>query len=106
MNISLRNLWRSVTAVGISLILVALLMGLGQRNVQAQGSLYKKVSGVSGNLSSVGSDTLNNVMTLWAENFRRFYPGVNVQVEGKKVPVPRRRPSQQAHLSWDRCCGR
>lgn len=52
MNISLKNLWRSVTAVEISLVMVALLMGAGQRNVQAQGSLYKKVSGVSGNLSS------------------------------------------------------
>lgn len=44
---------------------------------------YKKVSGVSGSLSSVGSDTMNNMMTLWAETFRRMYPGVKVQVEGK-----------------------
>jgi phosphate transport system substrate-binding protein len=27
---------------------------------------YKRVSGVSGNLNSIGSDTLNNLMTLWA----------------------------------------
>ncbi len=32
---------------------------------------YKKVSGVSGNLSSVGSDTLANMMTFWAEEFKR-----------------------------------
>jgi phosphate transport system substrate-binding protein len=44
---------------------------------------YKPVSGVSGNLSSVGSDTLNNVMTLWAESFRKVYPNVRIQVEGK-----------------------
>jgi phosphate transport system substrate-binding protein len=44
---------------------------------------YQKVSGVSGNLSSVGSDTMNNLMTLWAEGFARFYPNVKVQVEGK-----------------------
>lgn len=44
---------------------------------------YKKVSGVSGNLSSVGSDTLNNLMALWSEGFRKMYPNVNVQVEGK-----------------------
>ena len=42
---------------------------------------YKPVSGVSGNLSSVGSDTLANLMTLWAEQFKRFYPNVNVQIQ-------------------------
>jgi len=44
---------------------------------------YKPVSGVSGNLSSVGSDTLNNLMTLWAESFSQFYPNVKIQIEGK-----------------------
>lgn len=44
---------------------------------------YRPVSGISGNLTSVGSDTLNNLMTLWAEGFRRFYPNVQIQVEGK-----------------------
>jgi phosphate transport system substrate-binding protein len=44
---------------------------------------YQKTSGVSGSLSSVGSDTMNNLMTLWAESFRKFYPNVKVQVEGK-----------------------
>ncbi|HEX9284613.1 MAG TPA: phosphate ABC transporter substrate-binding protein [Nitrospirales bacterium] len=44
---------------------------------------YAKVSGVSGNLNSIGSDTLNNLMTLWAEGFRKQYPNVKIQVEGK-----------------------
>jgi len=44
---------------------------------------YQKVSGVSGNLNSVGSDTLNNVMTMWAENFQKIYPNVKIQIEGK-----------------------
>lgn len=44
---------------------------------------YQKASGVSGSLSSVGSDSMNNLMTLWAETFRKFYPSVKVQVEGK-----------------------
>jgi phosphate transport system substrate-binding protein len=44
---------------------------------------YKKASGVSGNLSSIGSDTLNNLMTLWAEGFKKSYPSVNIQIEGK-----------------------
>ncbi len=42
---------------------------------------YTKASGVSGNLSSVGSDTLANLMTLWAEDFKRNYPNVNVQIQ-------------------------
>ncbi len=42
---------------------------------------YNKSSGVSGNLSSVGSDTLANLMTLWAEDFKRIYPNVNVQIQ-------------------------
>ncbi|TBR42045.1 phosphate ABC transporter substrate-binding protein PstS family protein [Marinomonas agarivorans] len=42
---------------------------------------YSKASGVSGNISSVGSDTLANLMTLWAEDFKRLYPNVNIQIQ-------------------------
>ncbi len=42
---------------------------------------YHKASGISGNLSSVGSDTLANLMTLWAEEFKREYPNVNIQIQ-------------------------
>ena len=42
---------------------------------------YQKASGVSGNLSSVGTDTLANLMTLWAEEFNRNYPNVNIQIQ-------------------------
>ena len=51
--------------------------------VDASLPSYQKVSGVSGSLSSVGSDTMNNLMTLWAETFRKHYPNVKIQVEGK-----------------------
>jgi phosphate transport system substrate-binding protein len=44
---------------------------------------YKPVSGVSGNLKSIGSDTLNNLMTLWAEGFKAQYPNVKIEIEGK-----------------------
>lgn len=44
---------------------------------------YKPVAGVSGTLSSVGSDTLNNLMTFWAEGFKKQYPNVTFAVEGK-----------------------
>ena len=42
---------------------------------------YERVSGVSGNLSSVGSDTLANLMTLWTEKFEELYPNINIQVQ-------------------------
>jgi len=42
---------------------------------------YQKASGIAGNLSSVGSDTLANLMTLWAEEFNREYPNVNIQIQ-------------------------
>jgi phosphate transport system substrate-binding protein len=66
---------------------VGLLGGLNpagaQVAVDAKLPTYNRVGGVSGNLNSVGSDTLNNLMTLWAEGFRAMYPNVNIQIEGK-----------------------
>ena len=44
---------------------------------------YEKVSGISGNLNSVGSDTLNNLMTFWGEAFQKLYPNVKMQVKGE-----------------------
>jgi phosphate transport system substrate-binding protein len=46
-------------------------------------SAYKPAQGISGSIKSVGSDTMNNEMTLWAEGFRRFYPNVKIEIEGK-----------------------
>ena len=44
---------------------------------------YTAAPGVSGNLKSVGSDTLNNLMSYWAEGFRAKYPSVKIAIEGK-----------------------
>ena len=44
---------------------------------------YKPVSGVSGTLKSIGSDSLNNLMTLWAEGYIAAYPNVKIEIEGK-----------------------
>lgn len=54
-----------------------------QESIIADLKSYQKVDGVAGNLSSVGSDTMNNMMALWQEGFRKMYPNVNVQMEGK-----------------------
>ncbi len=42
---------------------------------------YQKTTGVAGNLSSVGSDSLANLMTLWAEAYKKAYPNVNIQIQ-------------------------
>ncbi len=44
---------------------------------------YSPAQGVSGTIKSVGSDTLNNVLTHCAEAFQKAYPGVKVEIEGK-----------------------
>jgi phosphate transport system substrate-binding protein len=44
---------------------------------------YSADGEVAGSLKSIGSDTMNNEMALWAEGFRGFHPGVKVEVEGK-----------------------
>ncbi|MFN7986814.1 MAG: PstS family phosphate ABC transporter substrate-binding protein [Thermoanaerobaculia bacterium] len=65
---------------------VALTAGTGlSQTVQVDPAIkpYQTASGVSGNLNSIGSDTLNNVMTLWAEKFNKLYPNVKIQIEGK-----------------------
>lgn len=69
--------WITVTAAAASLASVTVLAA-----VDAALPAYQKSSGVSGNFSSVGSDTLNNLMTLWAEEYKRLYPNVNIQIQG------------------------
>jgi phosphate transport system substrate-binding protein len=68
-----------VAALGAAAGLAA---GAASAMVDENLPTYKTSAGVSGNFSSVGSDTLNNLMTLWAEDFKRFYPNVNIQIQG------------------------
>ncbi len=66
------------TVLGISLLAASSVHAV---SVDKGVPEYKTVSGISGNLSSVGSDTLANLMTLWAESFKRSYPNVNIQIQ-------------------------
>lgn len=72
------------------LILIAALMAFSAVAAHAEKvtvdpklKKYAPTAGVSGNLNSIGSDSLNNLMTYWAEGFKKKYPGVNIQIEGK-----------------------
>ena len=67
---------------GLSLTCSLALSGVNaQEGVDPDLPEYATASGVSGNISSVGSDTLANLMTLWTEEFKRLYPNVNIQVQ-------------------------
>jgi phosphate transport system substrate-binding protein len=70
------NLQRAFGIIGL-----ASLINFSALAVDSDLPEYKKVSGISGNISSVGSDTLANMMTFWAEEFKRTYPNVNVQIQ-------------------------
>ena len=70
-----------VAAFGISLAVAC--AACAQTTADPRIPEYKPVGGVSGNMKSIGSDTMNNLMALWAEGFHRFYPNVQVEVEGK-----------------------
>src|SRR5687767_9918673 len=73
---------RSFAAV-IGLLATAVSAPAQTVKVEAGVPSYQKSSGVSGSLSSTGSDTMNNLMTLWGEAFAKMYPNVKIQVEGK-----------------------
>ena len=71
-----------ISAIGSTLLMASAGQALAEGPaVDAALPDYTKSSGVSGNLSSVGSDTLANLMTLWAEEFKREYPNVNIQIQ-------------------------
>ena len=55
------------------------------RTLQVDPALpkYKTVGLVSGTLKTVGSDTMNNLVSMWAEEFRKRYRGVTIGVDGK-----------------------
>lgn len=72
-----KNIFK-VAAIASSLMMSA---NAFSAEVDADLSVYAKASGVSGNVSSVGSDTLANLMTLWGEEFKRLYPNVNIQIQ-------------------------
>jgi len=70
------------TVAMMSAAAIALTTAAHAQNVDPNLPSYEAVQGVSGNLVSIGSDTLNNLMTYWSEGFRSFYPNVAVQIQG------------------------
>jgi phosphate transport system substrate-binding protein len=73
----------------LAAVLTVALAGLWGVAVHAQITVdpklpdYKPAPGVTGTISSVGSDTMNNMMSLWSEGFKKYYPSVRIEIEGK-----------------------
>jgi len=44
---------------------------------------YQKADGISGQIKSVGSDTLLEVMTRWSKSFMGLYPDVKIAADGQ-----------------------
>jgi len=71
----------------LRLIATALAASLAAKNaaiaLDANLPAYQAVSDISGQIKSVGSDTLKNEMALWASGFEGLYPGVKIEIESK-----------------------
>lgn len=74
---------RTLKTMTVAAVMAAGFSAAAQVQVDPNLPDYKPVEGVSGNLKSIGSDTMNNEMALWAEGFLAMYPNVQIEIEGK-----------------------
>ena len=80
----MKKAYRTTRAAAAAVALIGITqVAAAQSKVDPAIHAYEKTPGISGTLNSIGSDTLNNLMTYWAEAFRKAYPNVNIQIEGK-----------------------
>ncbi|RMH12145.1 MAG: phosphate ABC transporter substrate-binding protein PstS family protein [Planctomycetota bacterium] len=59
------------------------LLAAGPVEIDRKFQPYKPEQRVAGDLRTVGSDTLSNLVLLWAQQFSSAHPGVKIQVEAK-----------------------
>jgi len=72
-----------VRFICIAAALAVVNIAAAQVKVDPKLPKYAQAQGVSGTIKSVGSDTMNNIMALWGEGFKKMYPSVKIEVEGK-----------------------
>lgn len=75
--------WISAVAIAGTVTTLGFVTAADAPGVDTAVKGYSRVADVSGTLNSIGSDTLNNLMTYWAEGFKKQYPNVKIQIEGK-----------------------
>ncbi|MDD1795960.1 phosphate ABC transporter substrate-binding protein [Enterovibrio sp. ZSDZ42] len=73
-----------------ALVFIAFLSWCSTANADDHLPVYHRADNISGNLSTVGSDTLANLVTQWGALFKKYYPSVNVQIQtsGSSTAVP------------------
>jgi phosphate transport system substrate-binding protein len=81
-------MWRPSLVLGVGVVagtLALLCTPVTEAQVKVDAKLpqYKAGKAASGTIKTVGSDTMNNLMALWGEGFKKFYPNVEFEVEGK-----------------------
>ncbi|QDT64165.1 PstS family phosphate ABC transporter substrate-binding protein [Calycomorphotria hydatis] len=81
----MRNLVKRAMNIALTLVLLAVTASpvLAQVKVDPKLPEYKPVPGVSGTISSAGSDTMANLAAFWTQGFKKFYPNVKVDSEAK-----------------------
>lgn len=72
---------RVLAGVGLAAGLLHGAMAFADAHLDSALPDYKPVQGVSGNLTSIGSDTLGNLATMWSEEYKKLYPSVNIQIQ-------------------------
>ncbi|MDN3680149.1 phosphate ABC transporter substrate-binding protein [Vibrio tapetis subsp. quintayensis] len=86
------SIWASLRVISVLVLLAISTSSTAESGTSEELKLtdYKKVSGISGNLTSTGSDTLGSMMTMWADQFQDIYPNINVQVQalGSSTAAP------------------
>ncbi|MFW5882254.1 MAG: PstS family phosphate ABC transporter substrate-binding protein [Planctomycetota bacterium] len=70
-------------SLAVACLVATAVAGHAAVTVDPKLPVYNVTSGVSGTIKSVGSDTMNNMMALWAEAFKQMYPNIQVEIEGK-----------------------
>lgn len=76
---------KTVRHLGLLFLQATLIVTAVGQTVQVDPKIpkYRKKEGVSGKISSIGSDTMNNLLALWGEAFKQIYPNVVIEFEGK-----------------------
>jgi phosphate transport system substrate-binding protein len=69
-----------INAVGMAVLMTSFSV-FAVHTVDESVPSYHPARSISGKLSSVGSDTLMRLMTLWMEEFKHLYPGVTIQIQ-------------------------
>ncbi|TVQ62327.1 MAG: phosphate ABC transporter substrate-binding protein [Phycisphaerales bacterium] len=77
------GLARVLGVCGAVVCALALSVSAGEPRVDETLPAYRSSTGVSGTVMSIGSDTMNNLMAAWGDEFVRVYPGVRVEIDGK-----------------------